>query len=97
LFEDEDGQGYISTFATEGSGTKQSFALSENVTVVGVKAFDTMTQKWTWLGGTTAANSLTHFDKKLVSGTSFGETENQVVYVHNQPASGERELRIYII
>lgn len=96
-FEDEDGQGYISTFATEGSGTKQSFSLSENVTVVGVKAFDTMTQKWTWLGGTTAANSLTHFDKKLVSGASFGETENQVVYVHNQPASGERELRIYVI
>ena len=88
-FEENDGQGYEVVFASEGSGAKQSFALTEEATVVGIKAFDVMTQKWTWLGGTTAANSLTHFDVTSDSGMK--------VYVHNQPASGERELRLYVM
>ena len=96
-FKDKDGQGYLSTFASEGSGVQQSFAISDAVTVVGVKAYDTMTQQWTWLGGQTAAVSLTHFDTTIITGDSLGETTNYVLYTHNQPASGERELRIYII
>lgn len=96
-FEDEDGQGYLSTFESEGSGTQQSFAVSNAVTVIGIKAYDTMTQQWTWLGGQTAAVSLTHFDTTLITGDSLGEATNYTLYTHNQPASGERELRIYII
>jgi hypothetical protein len=97
-FSDDEGQGYLSAFASEAGGAaKQSFAVSENITVVGVKAFDVMTQKWTWLGGTTAANSLKHFDISVISGSDLGEATNYICYTHNQPASGKRELRIYVI
>lgn len=93
----DDGQGYASTFASEGSGKQQTFAISDKVTVVGIKAYDVMTQQWTWLGGQTAAASLTHFDTTIIKGDSLGETNDYVLYTHNQPASGERELRIYIL
>lgn len=96
-FEDSDGQGYFSTFASEGSGIKQSFCISDKLNVVGIKGFDTLTQQWTWLGGESAKGSLTHFDTTTIIGESLGETTNYTLYTHNQPASGERELRIYVI
>lgn len=96
-FEEDDGEGYMSTFASEGSGIQQSFAIAKDVTVIGIKAFDVMTQQWTWLGGQTAAVSLTHFDTTIISGESLGEATDYILYTHNQPASGERELRIYVM
>ena len=95
-FQDESGHGYVSTFTSEGSGVKQSFAVADTVTVAGIKAFNQMTQQWEWLGGSAAA-SLTHFDTTILSGESLGETENYVLYTHNQPAKGKRELRIYVL
>lgn len=96
-FEDDDGQGYLSVFSSEGTGTKQSFCVSDEYNVVGIKAYDPLTQQWNWLGGETAKVSLTHFDTTSVTGESLGETTNYTLYTHNQPASGERELRIYVI
>ena len=95
-FEDNDGQGYLSAFASEGAGNKQSFAISSKLNVVGIKAFNPMTQQWEWLGGSARA-SLTHFDATIINGESLNETEDYVLYTHNQPAKGERELRIYVI
>ena len=92
----DDGQGYYSAFASEGSGKQQTFAVAEDVSVVGIKAYNLLTQTWEWLGGS-ARTSLTHFDTTLISGESLGETQNYVLYTHNQPASGERELRIYVL
>ena len=87
-FEEDDGEGYMSTFTSEASGKKQSFAVHSEVKVIGIKSYNTLTKSWEWLGGT-AAVSLTHFD------TSVSE-DGYVTYIHNQPASGKRELRIYV-
>lgn len=95
-FKDETGSGYLSTFASESTGTKQSFAVSSSVSVIGVKSYDPMSQSWQWLGGSATA-SLKHFDATIISGESLGETTDYILYTHNQPAKGERELRIYII
>ena len=96
-FTDEDGSGYISVFASEGQGIKQNFAVSQELVVIGIKAYDPMTTSWSWLGGQSAAVSLTHFDTAIILGESLGETTNYISYTHNQPASGERELRIYVM
>ena len=96
VFEDETGKGYIALFASEGSGEKQSFVLPISIEVIGIQAFNTMTQSWDWLGGFDAAYSLTQFNKIEVSGELYNHDENCYQYIHNQPASGERELRIYI-
>lgn len=87
-FTDLDGEGYLSTFASESSGTKQSFVLPKEVKVVGIKAIDLMTKEWTWLGDETAEYSLTYFTKTV--------GEKNITYVHNYPLTGERELRIYV-
>jgi hypothetical protein len=95
-FEDESGHGYLSTFTSEGSGKKQMFSVADVLSVVGIKTFNPMTQQWEWLGGSANA-SLTHFDTTTINGESLGETVNYVLYTHNQPAKGERELRIYVL
>lgn len=96
LFEDETGMGYISVFHSEQNDMdKQHFMLSKKVKVIGIKSFNILTQQWDWLGGT-AEKSLTHFDTTLITGDSLGETEDYILYTHNQPRTGERELRIYI-
>ena len=95
-FEDEAGQGYLSTFASESTGEKQSFAVSSAVSVVGIKSYDAMSHSWQWLGGSATA-SLKHFDTTIISGESLGETTEYVLYTHNQPAKGERMLRIYVM
>ena len=87
-FEVNDGEGYESTFASEGSGTKQSFALPNTVNVIGIKAYDSLTKEWSWLGGEEAIDSLDYFTKS--------EEGNLQVFVHNRAKVGERELRIYI-
>lgn len=95
-FEDEVGSGYQITAAmeTEESG-KQSFAVSSAVTVIGIKQFNVLSQQWEWLNGS-AENSLMYFDTTLIPGDSLGESENYVLYVNNDLATGERELRIYV-
>lgn len=95
-FKDEVGQGYLSTFASESGGARQTFAISKHVSVVGIKAYDELSQAWQWLGGS-ATESLTHFDAEEVEGSFFGEDEDYILYTHNQPAKGERELRIYVM
>lgn len=95
-FEDDAGQGYVSIFASEGSGIQQSFAIADTFTVAGIKTFNPMTQQWEWLGGSAKA-SLTHFDTSVIDGESLGEAVNYVLYTHNQPAKGERKLRIYVL
>ena len=87
-FEANDGEGYESTFASEGSGVKQSFALPTTVNVIGIKAYDSLTKEWSWLGGEDAIDSLDYFTKT--------EEDNLQVFVHNRAKVGERELRIYI-
>lgn len=77
---------YEVIFLSENGGEKQNFAISSKATVTGIKAFNSLTQSWEWLGGS-AENSLTHFDK-----TVSGELN---LYVHNQPLSGRRVLHIY--
>ena len=83
-----DGEGYESTFASEGGGVKQSFALPATVNVIGIKAYDSLTKEWSWLGGEDAIDSLDYFTKT--------EEDNLQVFVHNRAKVGERELRIYI-
>ena len=87
-FESTDGEGYQSFFASEGSGTKQSFALHKNVNVVGIKAYDSLTKDWSWLGGEGAEDSLDYFTRTEVNGLQ--------VFTHNHIKVGERELRIYV-
>lgn len=94
--EENEGSGYHAAFASESTGERQHFAIAENVSVIGIKAYNPLTQQWAWLGGSARA-SLTHFDTTIISGESLGETQNYVLYTHNQPASGERELRIYVL
>lgn len=86
---------YATIFAKETTGIKQHFAISADATVIGIKAFNFLTQQWDWLGGS-AEKSLTHFDTTIITGDSLGETGNYILYTHNQPATGERELRIYV-
>lgn len=95
-FEDEDGEGYASVFEYETNDNRQSFAVSTELEVVGVKSFDQLTQQWIWLGGETAEVSLTHFDTTTVKGESLGETTDYVLYTHNYLLVGDRELRIYV-
>lgn len=95
-FKDEDGSGYLSMFSTEMDGTRQSFAVSSATTVVGVKAFNALTQRWEWIGSQTAAISLTYFDTSRLTGESLGETTDYIVYTYNSTPVGARELRIYV-
>ena len=88
-FADEDGEGYLSTFASENSGTRQSFAVNSEHTVIGVKAFNLLTQKWEWIGSQTAAVSLTYFNISVFN-------DNYILYTYNSTPVGERELRIYV-
>ena len=94
-FEEDEGSGYVSTFAKETLDNKQHFAVSKNLSVIGIKAYNFLTQQWEWLGGS-AEKSLTHFDTTIITGDSLGETDDYLLYTHNQPATGERELRIYV-
>lgn len=94
-FKDEDGSGYMSIFAMETTDNKQTFMVSSKMNVIGIKAFNTMTQSWDWLGGTPAV-SLTHFDATVVPGDTLGENTDYIVYTHNRQRVGERELRIYV-
>lgn len=95
-FEDEDGEGYMSFFDYETKDDRQAFAVSNALTVIGVKSFDELTQQWTWLGGETAEVSLTHFDTTTVTGESLGETTDYTLYTHNYYLVGDRELRVYV-
>lgn len=95
-FEDEDGEGYQVSLPTETMLEKQSFMVSTDVNVIGIKAYSALTQSWEWLGGETAAYSLTCFDTTLITGDSIGEAADYVLYTHNQARTGARELRIYI-
>lgn len=95
-FEDESGAGYLATFASESSGVRQSFAISNDLTVVGVKGFDTMIQQWVWLGSEDAEYSLAFFDTTDITGESLGETTHYTLYTYNHMLVGERELRIYV-
>lgn len=94
-FEESDGQGYLTTMLSESSGTKQSFAVAEGITVVGVKQFDMMTQQWGWIGGSAEA-SLRTFDATIITGESLNEPIDFVCYTHNGSDRGARELRIYV-
>lgn len=96
IVQDEDGTAYVSTYASESGGTKQSFSIAKDVTVIGIKQFNVMTQQWEWIGGSPEA-SLETFDTKTISGESFGETVEYVVYTHNGSARGARELRVYTL
>jgi hypothetical protein len=88
-FEDEDGAGYLSSFASEANGERQSFAVSPETTVIGVKSYNTLMQRWEWLGSQTAAASLTYFNISLV--------DNQyILYTYNSTPVGARELRVYV-
>lgn len=95
-FEDEQGSGYEITVPMESlAGDKQAFAVSSEVEVIGIKQFNVLSQQWEWLGGSAEA-SLTYFDTTTISGDSLGESEDYVLYTHNDLPTGERELRIYV-
>ena len=95
-FEDADGQGYAAHFEYETADNRQSFAVSNAAEVVGVKAFDSTTQQWTWLGGETAEVSLSYFDTTQIAGESLEEKTNYTLFTYNYLLVGDRELRIYI-
>lgn len=94
-FVEEDGEGYQTIMASEGTGIKQSFAIAKGVTVIGVKVFDDMSQQWVWIGGS-AEDSLATFDTSTLEGESLGEEDDYVLYTHNGSRTGERELRVYV-
>lgn len=96
VVQDKDGTAYVSNYASESNGVKQSFAIAQNVTVIGIKQFNIMTQQWEWIGGSAEA-SLETFDTQTISGEFFGEPIDYVVYTHNGSARGARELRIYTL
>lgn len=89
-FEDEEDNtsGYLSSFGSEMGGVRQSFAVSKNVQVVGVKAFNTLTQQWEWIGSQTAAVSLTYFN--------IEELGDSIKYTYNSTPVGARELKICV-
>ena len=95
-FEEEDGSGYLSVFEMETfDGNKQSFMVSSELTVIGIKTFNVMTQQWEWLGNSKAV-SLTHFDIEVIPAEQLGTTTDYIQYTHNRSRVGERELRIYV-
>lgn len=95
-FEEEDGFGYSIILAFETATEKQSFMISSEMNIIGIKSFNPLSQQWEWLGGETAAVSLTHFDTTVIKGQSLGEETDYILYTHNQPRVGERELRVYV-
>lgn len=95
-FEDDDGAGYLAEFGTEVNGIRQAFAVSSEATVVGVKAFNILTQQWEWIGSQTAAVSLTYFDTTILSGDSINEPNDYILYTYNSTPVGTRELRVYV-
>lgn len=95
-FEDEDGAGYLAFFNSEANGIRQSFAVSSEMSVIGVKSYNTLTEQWEWLGSQTAAISLTYFDTNVITGESLGEMMNYILYTYNSTPVGARELRIYV-
>lgn len=89
-FEEEDGSGYLASFASEaGGGQRQSFAVSPETTVVGVKSYNTLTQRWEWLGSQTAAVSLTYFDTSLIN-------DEYILYTYNSTPVGARDLKVFV-
>lgn len=84
-FEDEEdkGSGYLSAFGLETATEKQSFMVSTEMTIIGIKSYNVLSKQWEWLGGETAAVSLTHFDTTVIEGDSLGETTDYVLYTHN--------------
>lgn len=95
-FTDSTGKGYQITFESEASsGVKQSFAIANSQTVIGIKQYDIIAKDWLWIGGD-AESSLETFDTTIVTGDSLGEEISYIVYTHNGVQSGERQLRIYL-
>lgn len=96
-FTEDDGEGYeviMLSEAVEGAD-KQSFAIANNMTVVGIKQYDVLAQDWLWIGGSAEA-SLGTFDKTEIHKDNLGEIEDYVLYTHNGSARGVRQLRVYI-
>lgn len=86
-FEAADGSGYQSIYDAEITDIKQSFVISAETPVIGIKQFNTLSQQWEWIGGSPEA-SLTTFD--------VVKQDGKLIYVHNGSIKGERELRLYI-
>lgn len=95
-FKQNDGEGYSFIVPSETLSSKQTFIISSELNVIGVKAFSPLTQTWEWIGGENAATSLTCFNISLVKAEELGETTDYIKYINNQPRTGERELRVYV-
>ena len=91
--EEENGdEAYAIEFASELSGTRQSFVVPSQTNVKGVKAFNALTQQWEWLGGYTAAISLQQFTTKMIT----IDNNTYIQYTYASTPTGARELRIYV-
>ena len=82
-FKEKDGQGYLTTLSSESGGIKQSFAVAEGVTVVGVKQYDMITSSWSWIGGSAQA-SLETFDTTVLTSDSLDEPRDYTCYTHKE-------------
>jgi hypothetical protein len=58
--------------------------------VVGIKAFNVLSQQWEWLGSQTAAISLTYFKVELLPDGEY------ILYTYDGIPVGSRELKIYV-
>lgn len=94
-FKDGADEGYEIQALSEGSGTRQSFAVAADVTVLGVKQYDVISQSWLWIGGD-PETSLENFDTTTLTAESLDEELDYILYTYNGAQAGERKLRICV-
>lgn len=90
--QEDDGNCYFVAFAGETDDYRQNFAVSSEMQIIGIQAFNLMSQKWEWLGSQTAAISLTYFNIETISINN----ENYILYTYNSTPVGARELKIFV-
>lgn len=91
-FADDSGEAYkIVVPSEQQTGLKQSFAINNNISLIGIKQYNIMSQQWEWIGGTAQA-SITTFDESLIN----IDNVNYKCYTNNDADTAARELLIFV-
>lgn len=91
------GAGYLITSAAEIEFTdKWSISFPSEISIVGIKQYDILSQSWQWLGGSPAA-SLSYFNQTVIQRDINGELINYTTYSNALDQVGERQLKFYTI
>ena len=91
-FTDDSGEAYkIAVPSEQQTHLKQSFAINNNITLIGVKQYNIMSQQWEWIGGSAQA-SISTFDESIININNI----NYKCYTNNDADTAARELLIFV-